>query len=67
MECRFVACKVHQLNPHWSHAKKENYIKHATREYEIHKDLHHPHIVELYGAWSSLTVERGEKKDGTKY
>eukprot|EP00043_Microstomoeca_roanoka_P018401 m.196520 g.196520 ORF g.196520 m.196520 type:complete len:730 (-) comp16818_c5_seq5:569-2758(-) len=46
--CRLVACKIHQLNPTWSDAKKANYIKHATREYEIHKDLHHPRVVELY-------------------
>lgn len=43
-----VACKIHQLNPHWNHAKKENYIKHATREYEIQKDLHNEHIVRLF-------------------
>eukprot|EP00056_Hartaetosiga_gracilis_P005723 m.88147 g.88147 ORF g.88147 m.88147 type:complete len:703 (-) comp12260_c1_seq3:4716-6824(-) len=46
--CRFVACKVHQLNPHWNDSKKENYVKHATREYNIHKNLHNPHVVELY-------------------
>ncbi|EGD72998.1 TLK protein kinase [Salpingoeca rosetta] len=46
--CRMVACKIHQLNPTWSDAKKANYIKHATREYEIHKDLKHPRVVELY-------------------
>ncbi len=48
--CRLVACKIHQLSPHWAHAKKENYIKHATREYEIQKDLRHRYIVGLYGA-----------------
>jgi hypothetical protein len=34
-----VACKIHQLNPQWSEFKKQNYTKHATREYEIHKVL----------------------------
>ena len=43
----FVACKVHQLNPHWSDVKKQSYVKHAVREYEIHKGLHHPNIVGL--------------------
>ena len=39
--------KIHQLNPHWNEAKKQNYTKHATREYEIHKSLSHPNIVRL--------------------
>ena len=32
-----MACKIHQLNPHWSEPKKQSYVKHAVREYEIHK------------------------------
>lgn len=49
---REVACKIHQLNPHWNDQKKQNYLKHAIREYgrlllflltlpryEIHKTL----------------------------
>jgi len=47
-ELRFVACKIHQLNPHWNEIKKQNYIKHACREYNIHKSLIHPRIVQLY-------------------
>lgn len=47
--CTLVACKIHQVNPHWRREQKENYIKHATREYEIHKSLHHENIVELIG------------------
>lgn len=35
-----VAVKIHQLSPSWSDAKKANYIKHATREYSIHKVRH---------------------------
>ena len=52
-DCRYVACKIHQLSSSWSAAKRNNYIKHATREYEIHKDLKHERIVELFGAFRS--------------
>lgn len=45
---RYVACKIHQLNPAWSEAKKKNYTKHATREYKIHKGLRHERVVPLY-------------------
>ena len=38
-ELREVACKIHELNPQWSDEKKTNYMKHATREYEIQKKL----------------------------
>ncbi|XP_065840277.1 serine/threonine-protein kinase tousled-like 2 [Oscarella lobularis] len=47
-EQRYVACKVHQLNRDWKDDKKANYIKHALREYNIHKKLHHPRIVRLF-------------------
>lgn len=43
-----VAVKVHQLNPSWGDSKKQNYIRHATREYAIHKTLQHPHVVSLH-------------------
>lgn len=43
-----VACKLHQLNTQWNDRKKENYIKHACREYSIHKSVVHPKIVQLY-------------------
>jgi tousled-like kinase len=46
-ELREVACKIHELNPQWSEEKKSNYMKHATREYEIQKKLSHPRIVRL--------------------
>ena len=44
----FVKCavKIHQLNPHWNEAKKQNY-KACNSEYEIHKSLSHPNIVSL--------------------
>lgn len=47
-EQRYVACKVHQLNKDWKEDKKANYIKHALREYNIHKALDHPRVVKLY-------------------
>lgn len=47
-EQRYVACKIHQLNKEWKDDKKANYIKHALREYNIHKQLDHPRVVRLY-------------------
>ena len=43
-----VAIKIHQLSVHWTDAKKQNYIRHATREYAIHKSLQHPRVVRLF-------------------
>ncbi|XP_078435657.1 protein kinase superfamily protein [Wolffia australiana] len=48
VDYRYVACKLHGLNPQWSEEKKKSYIRHATREYDIHKTLLHPHIVRLW-------------------
>merc|ERR1711933_111546 len=48
LEHKYIAAKIHQLNSHWSDERKKNYTKHATREYDIHKSLHHPNIVSLY-------------------
>lgn len=45
---RHVAVKIHQLESSWSDAKKENYTKHVSREYEIHRDVRHPRIVSLH-------------------
>jgi tousled-like kinase len=47
-ELREVAVKIHQLDPRWPDSKKENYTKHVTREYEIHRNVRHPRIVSLY-------------------
>ncbi|XP_022246483.1 serine/threonine-protein kinase tousled-like 2 isoform X2 [Limulus polyphemus] len=47
-EQRYVACKIHQLNKDWKDDKKANYIKHALREYNIHKALDHLRVVKLY-------------------
>eukprot|EP00976_Prorocentrum_cordatum_P048129 971385-Prorocentrum_minimum.AAC.1 len=43
-----VACKIHQLNTAWAEAKKQNYVKHTVREYNIHRQLDHPNVVRLY-------------------
>ena len=48
---RYVACKIHQLNPMWTDEKKRNYTKHATREYAIHKVLRHDNVVPLYNVF----------------
>ncbi|KAB2074015.1 hypothetical protein ES319_A07G124900v1 [Gossypium barbadense] len=45
---RYVACKLHGLNAQWSEDKKQSYIRHAIREYNIHKTLVHRHIVRLW-------------------
>ena len=51
LTCKNVAVKIHTLNPQWSGPKKENYIRHSTREYTIHKKLDHPHVVRLCDAF----------------
>ncbi|KAL7570206.1 hypothetical protein ACA910_020634 [Epithemia clementina (nom. ined.)] len=48
LELREVAVKIHQLDPRWSESKKENYTKHVSREYEIHRNVRHPRIVSLF-------------------
>lgn len=48
VENRYVACKLHGLNAQWNELKKQSYIRHAIREYNIHKTLVHPHIVRLW-------------------
>uniref|UniRef100_A0A8C4ITG1 Tousled like kinase 1 n=1 Tax=Dicentrarchus labrax TaxID=13489 RepID=A0A8C4ITG1_DICLA len=52
IEQRYAAVKIHQLNKNWREEKKENYHKHACREYRIHKELDHPRIVKLYDYFS---------------
>lgn len=44
-ELKYVACKIHQLSQSWSENFKSNYIKHALRENQVHKNLQHPNIV----------------------
>ena len=48
LECREVACKFHTLNPVWDEDRKRTYIRHACREYNIHRQLNHPKVVRLY-------------------
>ena len=48
VELREVAVKIHQLDPRWPDSKKENYTKHVSREYEIHRSVRHPRIVSLF-------------------
>lgn len=48
VEMREVAVKFHQLNSTWNEFKRSSYVRHAMREYNIHKELKHPHIVLLY-------------------
>uniref|UniRef100_A0A8D3EBU2 non-specific serine/threonine protein kinase n=1 Tax=Scophthalmus maximus TaxID=52904 RepID=A0A8D3EBU2_SCOMX len=52
IEQRYAAVKIHQLNKNWREEKKENYHKHACREYRIHKELDHPRIVKLFDYFS---------------
>ncbi|MED6158308.1 hypothetical protein PIB30_031610 [Stylosanthes scabra] len=48
VEHRYVACKLHGLNAQWSEEKKQSYMRHAIREYNIHKSLVHHHIVRFW-------------------
>ncbi|KAM3278119.1 hypothetical protein ACQJBY_045778 [Aegilops geniculata] len=48
VEYKYVACKLHGLNAQWSEEKKQSYIRHAIREYNIHKTLVHTNIVRLW-------------------
>ncbi|KAI3804425.1 hypothetical protein L1987_25962 [Smallanthus sonchifolius] len=48
VEYRYVACKLHGLNANWNEDKKQSYIRHAIREYNIHKTLIHHNIVRLW-------------------
>lgn len=46
-ELREVAVKIHQLNSSWNEGKKASYVRHALREYNIHRGLSHARIVAL--------------------
>ncbi len=48
VEIRDVAVKIHQLNPQWSEERKASYIRHVTREYNIHREMKHLRVVQLY-------------------
>ena len=44
----YVAVKLHQLSQNWNEEVKDNYIKHTSRENQIHKEFNHPAIVKQY-------------------
>ena len=46
-ELRYVAIKIHRLNSQWSTERRQSYIKHAEREYNIHRGLEHAAVVKL--------------------
>lgn len=48
IECRIVACKIHQINANWKENRKENYIKHVLRECQIHKSVKHPRLIQMF-------------------
>ena len=43
-----LAVKFHSLNSSWPEVLKINYIKHALRENQIHREVNHPRIVKHY-------------------
>lgn len=46
--CREVACKIHHFDDSWTDQVKDDYIKHALRENEIHKELNNRRVVKHY-------------------
>lgn len=45
--CCMLWLQIHQLNSTWSESRKASYVRHAVREYTIHKALAHTNIVSL--------------------
>jgi tousled-like kinase len=45
---REVACKIHHFDDSWSDQVKDDYIKHALRENEIHKELNNRRVVKHF-------------------
>ena len=45
---RRVAVKLHQLGASWPDARKAAYVRHAVREYGIHRELRHGAVVALH-------------------
>src|SRR5690606_14235531 len=48
IECRYIACKIHELSNQWTENRKRNYIKHVLRETQIHKSMNHCRVVKMY-------------------
>ena len=49
MSSKFLShlIRIHAFGDQWSEERKKSYIKHALREYQIHKALNHPRVVQL--------------------
>jgi len=47
-----VAVKIHRTNSSWKDSRKQHYIKHAVREYAIHRSLRHQNVVRLLDVFS---------------
>lgn len=43
----FVAVKIHEIRKDMDEAQRQNYVRHTTQEYRIHKTLKHRRIVRL--------------------
>jgi tousled-like kinase len=43
----YVAVKIHEIRKDMDEAQRQNYVKHTTQEYRIHKTLKHRRIVRL--------------------
>lgn len=43
----YVAVKIHEIRKDMDEAQRQNYVKHTTQEYRIHKNLKHRRIVRL--------------------
>ena len=61
---RWVAVKVHQLNSAWPTERKNNYVRHATREYNIHQQLQHKHVVRLLDSFALTQQHADANTDG---
>lgn len=48
VECKEVACKIHHFDDSWTDQVKDDYIKHALRENEIHKELNNRRVVKHF-------------------
>ena len=48
----FVAVKIHEIRKDMDEAQRQNYVRHTTQEYRIHKTLKHRRIVRLLDHFS---------------
>jgi tousled-like kinase len=48
VEIRTVALKIQRMNPQWSRAIKENFVRHSGREIKIMSWTHHENVVSFY-------------------